>query len=494
MSGRLTALLVAAAVAALGIASSRLWLDRRRQDELRTRELALQEVQALARLVAEISSRLASVPMDKLDDAIEASLANVGALADVDRAYLIVLSADGNRIRDVHEWCAEGIEPQIRNLEDAPAEDFLWGLETLERGQVLHVPHLAQLRHPAGVLSKMIEAGHIQSTLNVPVHWRQRLGGVVGFDAVRQSKAWDEQEVALLQTIAEIFAGVLGRRESEDEHRRALAALAEQRERLEQRVNDRTTELLKANERLFEQIKEREDVAEQLMHRVDENRRLTQTLIALQEQDGRALSQELHDELAQSLTAIKTDAVLIKRRCAGQHPKMRHSAENIIRISEQVYDRIHELLRRLRPSFVGEMGLVTALKALVASLHLPTLGIQCEERYQGELEDVDERLSITLYRLVQEALTNVVKHAQACHVQIELSRETLSNEADVVRLSVRDDGQGADFGARAFGYGLLGLSERVQALGGTFEVDSAPGRGTIVRATVPVHAMPERDD
>jgi len=212
---------------------------------------------------------------------------------------------------------------------------------------------------------------------------------------------------------------------------------------------------------------------------LEENRRLAQRSMQVQEEERRNLARELHDELGQSLNAIKVDAVTIRDRSAAL-PEIHRSALSIIEVSSQVYDVVRSLMQRLRPVALDELGLRSAVQYSVEQWQRRHAGVRCAFKAEGELDDLDEQTNITLYRLVQECLTNVAKHANATQVSVSMARA-----AHELRFSFRDNGKGFDPSQRRRGLGLVGLRERVEALAGHFELDSAPGRGVLVKAVIP---------
>lgn len=214
---------------------------------------------------------------------------------------------------------------------------------------------------------------------------------------------------------------------------------------------------------------------------LEENRRLSQRSMQVQEEERRNLARELHDELGQSLNAIKVDAVTI-RDSSGNPAEVERSAKAIIEVSGQVYDVVRSLMQRLRPVALDELGLRSAVEYSIEQWRRRHPAVQCGFVLEGELDDLSEQMNITLYRLAQECLTNIAKHAQATQVSIAMVRE---NPAQV-RFSCEDNGQGFDTTLRRQGLGLVGLRERVEALGGHFDLHSATGQGTRVRATIPV--------
>jgi two-component system sensor histidine kinase UhpB len=137
-------------------------------------------------------------------------------------------------------------------------------------------------------------------------------------------------------------------------------------------------------------------------------------------------------------------------------------------------------MQRLRPVALDELGLRSAVQYSVEQWQRRHAGVRCTFTADGELDDLDEQTNITFYRLVQECLTNVAKHADATQVGISMTRA-----AHELRFSFGDNGKGFDPSHRRQGLGLVGLRERVEALAGHFELDSAPGRGVHVKAVIP---------
>jgi glucose-6-phosphate-specific signal transduction histidine kinase len=224
----------------------------------------------------------------------------------------------------------------------------------------------------------------------------------------------------------------------------------------------------------------------ELASALEENRRLSQRSMQVQEEERRNLARELHDELGQSLNAIKVDAVTIRDRSENA-VEVRRSAKAIIEVSGQVYDVVRSLMQRLRPVALDELGLRSAVEYGVQQWQRRHPAVRCSFTAEGELDDLSEQMNITLYRLAQECLTNVAKHAEATRVAISLERVAGDDDdGGEIRFSFEDDGRGFDPGLRRQGLGLVGLRERVEALDGHFDLQSAPGQGVRVRASIPV--------
>jgi signal transduction histidine kinase len=209
------------------------------------------------------------------------------------------------------------------------------------------------------------------------------------------------------------------------------------------------------------------------------NRELAQQLLRVQESERHALARELHDELGPRCHAIRVEAAFLQRCDDAQ--QARAAVLRCAGTAEALLGNVHGLLRRLRPAELDELGLVAALQALCESWEERS-GVACIFRHAGPLDALGEDVDTALYRVAQEALTNVMRHASAAQVQVRLERALPLG----VALEVRDDGCGFDPHAQTRGLGLLGASERAAALGGELQVTSAPGEGTRIRLQLPL--------
>jgi two-component system sensor histidine kinase UhpB len=259
-------------------------------------------------------------------------------------------------------------------------------------------------------------------------------------------------------------------------------------------------------------------MAEVLERSREQNRHLAQQTLAIQEGERRALAHELHDELGQSISAINAVAVSIgqaSRDDAGGSAAA--GAATIAEISNHLYSVVRGMMRRLRPVLLDEFGLVRALEELVDGWNERHADSFCKLGTRGRLDDLGDAVNISVYRIVQECLTNVSKHARATAVVIDVERyldelgraethadgkernggdehEDLNERADggqrssegALRLTVEDDGQGFVPGEASAGLGLLGMRERVEALDGKFDLATGLGRGVRIMIVVPI--------
>jgi two-component system, NarL family, sensor histidine kinase DevS len=215
--------------------------------------------------------------------------------------------------------------------------------------------------------------------------------------------------------------------------------------------------------------------------------RLRRTMEA-SERERKFWARELHDETLQGLAALR---VLLGSALRVGTPEAMSGA--IDQATDELggeIDKLRALITELRPAALDELGLMAAIEALTER-SATTAGLDIKTDFAlpetWGRERLDPELESTVYRLVQEALTNVVKHARAERVDLKVSMD-----GDAVTVSVRDDGVGFDPATTSDGFGLVGMRERLELIGGHVQVSSAPGQGTEVRAELPVSGAPSR--
>lgn len=227
-------------------------------------------------------------------------------------------------------------------------------------------------------------------------------------------------------------------------------------------------------------------MAEVLQRSRDENRALAQRSLAIQERERRNLAHELHDEMGQSISGIKALAVSISQQDIDDRDQIAANADTIVAISNDIYDVARQMMRRLRPVILDELGLVVALQEMIDDWNSRHEDIFCHFSHSGELGDFDEELNISVYRMVQEGLTNISKHSDANEVHVHLSRESIQGR-DGLHLKLSDDGLGFDAQKARWGLGLLGMRERCEALGGKFSLVTQPGKGVSIDILLPIN-------
>ncbi len=212
-------------------------------------------------------------------------------------------------------------------------------------------------------------------------------------------------------------------------------------------------------------------MASTLEQSIRSNHRLTQQIIHLQEEERKKLARDLHDEIGQYLTAVHVDASALV--AAKKLSVARESAQAIAQITRQMMVTIQDILARLRPRVLDELGLSLALTELIHQWHERHRGILISHAIAPELPALDEAVAVTVYRLVQECLTNISKHAKASRVSIEVDAWEQG-----LYVMVLDDGEGFEVSAHSRGYGLAGMRERVEGLMGRMKLTTAPRQGT----------------
>ena len=222
-----------------------------------------------------------------------------------------------------------------------------------------------------------------------------------------------------------------------------------------------------------------------------ERQKLAVKLINLQEEERRYLARELHDEFGQCLAAINAVAASIAQTAEQQCPVLVGEADHISRIIQHMMDSLRDLLRRLRPAELDELGLAAGLNSLVSGWNARSGGkIHYQLSIAGDCSLLPEPLAITLFRIIQECLTNIAKHSAAGNAKV-----TLVIATDAVALTVKDDGIAAELPfADGPGIGLLGIRERVTALHGQLTLAIAHPHGLIVEAWLPVRCALLRHD
>ncbi|MBK3639840.1 HAMP domain-containing sensor histidine kinase [Streptomyces sp. MBT33] len=216
-----------------------------------------------------------------------------------------------------------------------------------------------------------------------------------------------------------------------------------------------------------------------------EQERATSSARALlaQEAERRRIAQELHDEVGQSMTAILLG---LKRAADGAPAPLREDIHEVQEITRGSLDEIRRLVRRLRPGALDDLGLVSALTSLTEDFATHT-GLRVTRRFDADLPVLAPETELVLYRVAQESLTNVARHADAQRVTVALRRTD-----DGVVLAVTDDGSGIQ--APREGAGIRGMRERALLIGGSLEITPAPRSGTRVQLTAPdVRKQPDDD-
>ena len=237
-------------------------------------------------------------------------------------------------------------------------------------------------------------------------------------------------------------------------------------------------EALATSERHYRQLLEKSG------HMQEHLRRLSHGLLNAQEEERKRISRELHDDIGQTLTAINVKLATLKMEATVNTTDLKKKIASTQKLLEKSMNTVHRFARELRPPLLYDLGLIPALHSFMKSFSKRT-GIPVHFKASTSVEQLDSDRRTVLYRVAQEAFSNVAKHAQAGVVTV-----TIRKTRDVACMEIHDDGRSFEvqrvvFARRVTRLGVLGMRERVEMVGGVFTVESAKGQGTTIRAEIP---------
>lgn len=268
--------------------------------------------------------------------------------------------------------------------------------------------------------------------------------------------------------------------------KRTAEALREANGTIDQDVTGRTDRLQLANESLQNEIEERKRVETVLRQSKDRLRRLTNRLLSAQENERKRIAVELHDELGQSLVGLKFQLSSFKKKLGGNQEELQQEMEQALNSIDLMTEKVRHLSRELRPYVLEHLGLFEALQWLFEDFSKKYHFTVMNKIKNRDCSFYKEQ-EILLFRIFQEALANIGKHARADQVLIELTEEGRS-----AVFSIKDNGKG--FNPKSvkgeslseIGLGLTAMAERAQMAGGAFDIKTEVGRGTVITFSVPV--------
>jgi signal transduction histidine kinase len=209
----------------------------------------------------------------------------------------------------------------------------------------------------------------------------------------------------------------------------------------------------------------------------------------MREEDRKYIAREIHDELGQLLAALHLEISLLKSGEDHRSDRVESIRRNMSELVHRADQSVHNVAEHLRPASLG-LGIVTALKKLTGEFKKHS-GVSCILQLMDEPIHLDEDQTVAIFRIVQESLTNVARHAEASCVEINVSRST----NDLI-VEVRDNGKGFDseHATKKKSFGLLGMRERAAVLGGSIDITSSRQQGTAVRVRIPIKRNEESPD
>ena len=265
-------------------------------------------------------------------------------------------------------------------------------------------------------------------------------------------------------------------------------------------LNQRSADLAASNRQLKQEIIQRKSVEESLrkseqhssqlleqsQYMQEQLRLLSRQLLSAQEEERKKISRDLHDEIAQTLTGINLQLATLKVEATINVKDLQEKITRTQRMVEKSVDIVHRFARELRPTVLDDLGLIPALHSFMKGFTKRTgIHIRFTTFTSGKIKQLNSATRTVFYRVAQEALTNVARHAQASVVEVSFKK--LPN---ALRLEIKDNGKSFQVQRvlRAKGnkhLGLLGMRERLEMVGGNFGIESAPGKGATIRAQIP---------
>jgi len=413
--------------------------------ELKNIRLDINERLQFEHLISDLSAGFVNLPPEKVDSEINRGLRSITEFLNVDRCSIGLFSADKTQLALVFEYVLPGTEPAPEFISK---EQMPWYLEQLLQGNPVVFNQVEDLPPEAEKERQVCLKKSMKSVLSVPIVSGGETLGSCALVATRSARVWPEDLVKRLRLITDVFSNALERRHAEEAFR--------QSERI-----------LRQNE--------------------NDLRRLAGRLISAQEAERSRLARELHDDLAQRLAVFAIDVGQIEQQ-SGDLPEpvretLKEMKNDIVTISQDV----HKLSRQIHPSILDDLGLIKAVESECNSFSKRE-GVEIVFKHENIPAVIPKGISLSLYRVIQEGLTNISKHACATHISI-----SLTGTGHDVLLSVQDDGIGFDSVEvrEKPGLGFSSMRERARLIHGDLSISSQPERGTVINVRVPIKRKEE---
>lgn len=394
-------------------------------------ESALADRLRFETMLADLSSRFVHVATDDVEGEVERALVRVMEHLGLDRGTVFTLSENALALRSLISSVRAGAAPPLPVIPLA-AIPWLWAV--LARGDLFQISSLSDLPEEASEEKKLMLRLGLKSAVAVPLKIQGTIVGMLAFGQLTREQSWEETILQRLKLVGEVVANALS-------HARADEALATSRQ---------------------------------------EARQLAGRLLTAQEDERRRLAREMHDDVSQRLAAAAIEAGKAEQQTAAgpSRTTLVGLREHLIALS----DDVHRISRQLHPAILDDLGLTDAIRAecdRLADRERMAVNFRC-----GRLPTrLPKDLALCLYRIAQEALRNVIKHAQTDRVDL-----VLNADLEFLYLEVRDFGRGFDPAVERSqpGLGLASMKERVRLVDGEVTISSAPGEGTTLGVRVPL--------
>jgi signal transduction histidine kinase len=411
--------------------------------ERKQAEEALRERLQFEHLLSGLSARFVNMPPDRVDAEIEDGLRQILEFFQVDRCAMLRLLLAKTSFQITHIATSDNVPPVPEGVE-LPRSIYPWIYEKLaEKQEMVYISRLDDLPAEANVDRQTCIEWGIGSFVNIPILVGDSVDHVINVNSAKSEWVWPEELFPRLRLLGEIFVNALLRKQAEE-------AARESERKLRQNESDL--------------------------------RGLAGRLIYAQEEERSRLARELHDDLVQRLAVVAIDVGRLELQLLDPPPPVREALgemkNGIIRISQDV----HSLARQLHPSILDDLGLIKAVESECAGFSKRE-GIEVVFNHENIPRVIPKDISLSLYRIIQEALRNISKHACAQHISVSL--QGIGHD---VLLSVQDDGIGFDWAEvkENPGLGFSSMRERARLIHGEFSIKSQPGKGTVITVRAPL--------
>jgi PAS domain S-box-containing protein len=411
--------------------------------DIKLAEENLQERLRFEQLLSDLSARFVNIPPDRVDDEIEYGLKQILGFFQVDRCALLHVLPDRNSWKITHLAISEYAPPVPKGTE-LPQSINPWAYEKLTvKGEVVSFARVDEMPDEARVDKQTWIDWGIRSNLVIPILKSQSLVHLIAINAVQTERVWPEQFIPRLRLLGEIFVNTLERRQA--------------------------AETSLENERVLRQNE-------------NDLRRLAGRLISAQEEERSRLARELHDDLAQRLAVFAIDVGQIEQQLGDLPEPVRETLNEMKNDIVTISQDVHRLSRQIHPSILDDLGLIKAVESECNSFSKRE-GVEIAFKHENIPAVIPKGISLSLYRIIQEGLTNISKHACATHISI-----SLTGTGHDVLLSVQDDGIGFDSieVREKPGLGFSSMRERARLIHGDLSISSQPERGTVINVRVPL--------
>ena len=491
-------------------------------------------------LITRISIRFINLPAEKVDRGVNEALRSIGRFAGVDRSYIFLMSDDGSRTSNTHEWCAPGIDSQKAHLQDLPVEEFPWFLGGLSRSSELYIPDIDAMSAGVKKEKRFLKKQGIKSLVAVPMMSKKKLRGFIGFDSVREKKTWPKDTIDLLRIVAEIFVNLLNRQESERSLRiyerivsssRDMILFVDEGHRV-RAANDEFCAMFKIKARdivgsrldtvfsggVYESIlkdqlryssagrearfemwydlpgldqrcldvavspfREKKNLVSGFIINCRDITERIQTeakVLGVIESERRKIGMELHDGLSHRLLGVAIRGKMLSEKLKEDLPETADGASIIEESINACIGEVRDLARGLNPFRHEHISLEDRVEEL-CTLVSAKFGIQCGMECVTPLEISALGKVEQVYYIIHEAIINAVKHSGARKVTV------LIESADGTAVcTVRDDGGGMPRrDRRVKGLGLDIMRYRARMIGATLKIKSGKKNGTQIQCS-----------